>query len=403
MKPAILFVDDDDNVRSALKRSMRSLTTSYDLAFASDGYEALQMLAQRSFDVVVSDLHMPTMDGPKLLEAVTERHPQTVRLILAGTTDQELALRSTRYAHQFLAKPCESPQVLAAIERATLVRNLLQNESLRKLVAGLKQLPSLPMLYFELVDQMRSPDASLEKVGDIIGRDVAMTARVLQLVNSAFFGLPRRISNPRDAATYLGLDTLKSLVLLINLFQSFPNGKPVDMSIEELWEHSRLVAAGAKAVMMHESADRASADEAFVAGMLHDLGKLLLLNAPGYAGMVRRLVDYYKCPVVDAEYRALGTSHAEVGAYLLGLWGLPEPVVRAVAFHHLPSKANLLRGVVGAFTPLAAVHVANAFLPVKPKAIEMVKADLDNAWIEKNHFENRIDDWLSVVTKIRGG
>jgi HD-like signal output (HDOD) protein len=183
---------------------------------------------------------------------------------------------------------------------------------------------------------------------------MSMTAQVLKLANSAFFGLQQQLSSPEEAVAYLGLDTIKSLVLSIHAFSQFEKAETGALKIESLWSHSLQVASTAKRISKLEGQDAKTAEEAFTAGLLHDIGKLVLaVNLPNeYAEAVRLAHTGLELPL--AEHQVFGFNHADVGGYLIGLWGLPVPVVEAVALHHCPSRATQ-----PAFSPLTSVHAAN--------------------------------------------
>ena len=353
---SILFVDDEPRVLQGIQRMLRPMRHEWDMTFVASGQQALEAMAQSSFDVVVSDMHMPGMDGAQLLAEVRKRHPDTVRIILSGYTDQEAVLRSVRPAHQYLSKPCEAETLKAAVARAFALRNFLTDPALTRLISGMESLPSLPSMYLEIMAELQSPDVSTQKVGQIISKDVGMSAKILQIVNSAFFGLPRRVADPGQAVTLLGLDTVKGLALSLQIFEGFDRRKLPGFPIDELWEHSMTVAASARKIARRESGDEKVSDDAFLAGLLHDVGKLALAeNLPMRYARVLTLCEKKGTPHWQGESEVFGATHAEVGAYLLALWGLPDPIVEAVAYHHCPDECPNK-----AFSPLSAVHAANA-------------------------------------------
>jgi len=225
-------------------------------------------------------------------------------------------------------------------------------------VSGTVALPSLPDIYLEVVEKINSPDVSVKAIEDTIAKDPAITAKTLQLVNSAFFGFGRQISTPGEAATLLGLDTIKHLVLSIGLFSQFGKNS-VDLngiSLRMLADHSIRIGILAKRIAESEQADLEMLDESYLSGFLHDIGKLVLAyNMLKEYGQVYALVQQHGTIFYQAEMEVLGTHHGAVGAYLLGLWGFSDAVMETVAFHHKP---ELSQGAV--FAPLTAVHVADA-------------------------------------------
>ena len=397
MKKTVLFVDDEPSIIQGLKRMLRSMRNEWSMLFAENGEDALNILSVNHVDVVVSDMRMPGMHGAELLGKVMERYPHIVRIILSGHSDQEMLLLSAKTAHQFLAKPCNADTLKHTIEHACLLRDLLKDENLVKVVTGIDRLPSLPSLYIMLVEEMQLPDASLKKVGDIIAQDVTMTAKVLQFVNSAFFGLPQKVTSPQQAAILLGLETLKALVLHVQVFSTFNVSSRTKFYIQELWQHSAMMGNLAKEIARVESGSRKMLDDALIAAILHDIGKLLLLEVPGYYERVGGLVKEKGCRFFEAEYELWGTSHAEVGAYLLGLWGLPDTIVIPVAFHHSPVKLQEKD-----FTVLTAVHAADALLFQENCLPEStVFPYIDLPYIESLNLIGRLPAWAECCSRIR--
>ncbi len=388
----ILFVDDEPNVLDGLRRMLRPMRREWEVTFAAGGEQALAELAGGAFDIIVSDMRMPGMDGAQLLAEVRRRHPHTVRIILSGHSDQEMILRSVGPAHQYLAKPCDAEALKETVGRACALRDLLRNDSLQKLISQMDSLPSLPSVYVELVGELRSPEASVKRAGEIISKDPGMTAKILQLVNSAFFGLRRTVSSPIEAAMLLGLDTITSLVLSVHVFSRYDGTKLRGFSADALRLHCVTVGSLAKAIALAERQERSAAENAFTAGLLHDTGKLVLASTLGERYV--EVLDLKKKgdAEVEAERQVLGTTHGEVGAYLLGLWGLPDPIVEAVAFHHQPRQCPS-----HGFTPLTAVHIADCLVRQPGCAMaHSPAAVLDMDYLSKINLAGRVPAWEEV-------
>jgi HD-like signal output (HDOD) protein len=251
----------------------------------------------------------------------------------------------------------------------------------------MQTLPSLPTLYLEVLDAIQDPHGSLERVGDIISRDISMTAKMLQLVNSAFFGLRRHVSSPGEAVKLLGLDTIKALVLSMQIFSHFDQKQEGAFALDVLWQHSLATSTCAKRIAQDQQSDRHVVDHAFMAGLLHDVGKLVLAaNLPDLYSATLVQAQTHGTTVWEAERALLGTTHAEVGAYLLGLWGLPDPIVETLAFHHCPSACPDQR-----FSPLTAVHIANAL--VDSTEAGDTHAALDSAYVAQLGLSERLPTW----------
>lgn len=354
-KKRILFVDDDVNVLNGLRRMLHRLRSDWDMEFVESGEDALQRLSEESFDVVVSDMRMPGMNGAQLLEQVQQRYPHIVRLILSGFSDQELILRSVGPAHQFLAKPCDADMLTESVRRSCSLREFLTNRIITEMVGHIQSLPALPTVYTDLLHALADEEATLADVGQIISRDMGMSAKMLQLVNSAFFGLRQEIDDPSRAVMFLGLDTVKSLVLSASVFSSFSTDTVSEFSIDDLQRHSLSVGALAKQLALESNVDIPTQEDTFCAGIMHDVGKLILIaNFPDEFRNILSKTKTNDVRMAELERETISTDHAQLGGYLLGLWGLPDPIVEAVSLHPYPSMSpNRELG------PLAFVHLAD--------------------------------------------
>jgi putative nucleotidyltransferase with HDIG domain len=385
----ILFVDDEPLVLQGLQRMLRPMREEWEMQFLASGEQALASMAEKPFDVVVSDMRMPGMNGAQLLNEVMKRHPRCVRLILSGQSDRNLIMRCVGSTHQFLAKPCDPDALKATVRRAATLERSIQSDCVKTLAARMTRIPSVPSLYLEIVDLLQDEDVFVDDVGRLVAKDPGMTAYILKLVNSAFFGLPQQISNAVEATTYLGLDTIKTLVLSIHAFSQFENARAGSLSIPALWEHSLRAAATAKAVARELKAGPKIADEAYVAGMLHDVGKLVL--AANFADQYQDVSFRMRTEALDAataETRVFGSDHGDVGGYLLGLWGLPVPVVEAIALHHKPGFSSSRE--VG---PLTALHIANLALRPEPEPAP----GLDRDYLRETGLDLPLDHWRNLI------
>lgn len=337
----VLFVDDEPDILVSLEDALEPRRDSWQMYFAGGSGEALQILNKQPIHVLVTDLQMPGQDGAYLLAEARRRHPETARVVMSGFYDKDTALRLVCATHQYLPKPCEPDRLTNTIERIFRLRELLSSETLQRLVARIKSLPSPPMVYTQLMEELERDEPELEKIGLIISRDPSMSAKILQLVNSAYFGLPREISHPSEATMFLGVDLIRGLVLMAHVFSQFDGSKMDAFSIDRLMEHSWLTGVLARGLAGAENLDNRACDHAFLGGLLHDIGKLILVaNLPQLYQDVMQKVETEKLSVSEAEGDIIGCNHGELGAYLLGLWGLPDPVVEAVAFHHHPTDCE---------------------------------------------------------------
>ncbi len=389
----VLFIDDDTNILDGLRRALRAMRSTWDMQFVSSARQALEAFTAAPFDVVVCDMRMPEMDGADLLHEVMNRYPTTIRLILSGHADNAAIMKSIGVAHQFLSKPC-APEVLQnTIERAFGLKALIESDAVRQAVAGLNSLPTVPALYRQLVALLQSSDATTEAVAKVIGKDIGMTTRILQLANSAFFGLPTSVGTVDRAVAYLGLDTVGSLVLAQGVFSSYETAQRGGFDVEKSMLHGMRTAAIAKAIAKEEGRDRQNVEHAFLAGMLHDVGSLVLAaELPSkYAELAARIATPGTDPKA-AEHAVFGVSHAFVGAYLLGLWALPNPIVEAVAYHEEP--AACLAADWGLF---GIVHVASCMV-TQPGCDDVDAAHgLDRDYLRRVGVLDRWASWRAAA------
>jgi len=396
----ILFVDDEPMVLKGLQRSLRKMRDEWEMTFTFSSKEALDILGSRPFDVIVSDLRMPEMDGAQLLAEVKSKHPQVVRIILSGQVEQETTFKSVQVAHQSLSKPCDVEILKHTLNKLFALRNLLEDESIKRIVSQTETLPSLPAVYTEVINELQSPDPAVQKVGEIISNDLAMTAKILQVVNSAFFGLVRKISNPKEAVMLLGTETIKALVLSVKIFSEFNQKKFVWFNFDELFNHSMSVSMFAQTISKEEHLDQSLVNNSMMAGMFHDLGKLILVtNFQEPYQKVLTEAGETKQNLWDLENERFGTSHAEIGAYLMGLWGLEYPVIEAIAFHHCPGKS--LSNSTGLLT---AVHFGDAFDRLKNGANDLNSENglrqLDQGYLDNLGVAGRINNWQTVCKEL---
>jgi HD-like signal output (HDOD) protein len=366
------------------------------MAFVGSGQAALERLASKRFDIIVSDMRMPGMDGADLLIQVKKRYPHMVRIILSGHSSQPVVMKSVRPAHQYLAKPCSADKLISVLSRASLLSDFLCNKDLAGLVSQMETLPSLSDTYRELMAELDAEDPSIRRVGEIVSQDMGMTGTVLKLINSAFFGLSRHISSPVEAVMLLGLDVIKGLAVSVKIFTTFEQDEIPGFSFDGLWRHCSNAAGIAKKIAQAEGMDKHFIDEALLGGMLHDLGKLVFASLlPVEYNGVLELVRIRNRPLWEVEHEVLGTTHAEVGAYLMGLWGLSDGIVHALAFHHRPQDS----GEKG-FSLTSLVYAANC-LEHKLCVINKNYAprELDWTYLAAEGVGDKVPGWLELTKK----
>jgi HD-like signal output (HDOD) protein/ActR/RegA family two-component response regulator len=400
--PVILFVDDEENILNGIKRLLRSKRNEWSMEFSTSAADALDLLDHIHADVVVSDMRMPHMDGAEFLAKVQERFPGTVRIVLSGFADREAILRTIGPSHRYLAKPCPEEVLVGAIESSLGLRAVLASEHIMSGIAGLTHLPTLPRIYGEILNELASEYASAESLAEKVERDVAIAAQILKLTNSAYFGLPREVSTVKQAVQFLGFDNVRAVVLLAGVFEQFKNVGGDMAKIAEVLSH-RSLAIGilAQSIARAEKFSARDVDDAFSAGLLMHIGTLVLIASSSRLfreAMVE--LDNGGHSIEEVERKHFGGSHAELGGYLLNLWGFNDQIVEAVTFHHVPSAKNAFQNNV-----LTAVHAAQYFLRAKENETSGLGArePLDLVYLERVGSVTRVPAWRDLSVALLKG
>ena len=346
----VLFVDDDPQLLSGLSKALRKYRDRWAMIFAGSGEIALAEIRCAGFDVVVSDMRMPVMDGAALLAHVRDHDPTTIRMILSGFSDRTAIARAVPVAHQFFNKPCDLTELAGAIDRACRLRTLFTGEALRAAAGRLGAVPPVPEIYHELAAQLGRDEVVIADVAPLIERDAELCARVLAAASSSMLGTDQPIRSIAEAAARVGVEMVVGLALASYAFALAGDRPPPHLELAELQQHSLVVARAARRL----AASPEVAADAFVAGLVHDIGKIVIATVfpEVHAAIVDRLGKPGATQSV-LERSVLGISHGEIGAYVLGRWGLPLSVVDAVAHHNDEA-------VVAANPVLAALRAAHA-------------------------------------------
>lgn len=385
----VLFVDDEQRVLDGLENSLFEYADDWDMEFVNGGEAALTLMSRTEdpFDVIVTDMRMPEVDGVAVLQEVHQRYPTVVRIVLSGHTELEAAARALPIAHQFLSKPCRGPALIEALDRACALQALTDSGLLRSVLGQIGTLPARPKVFAALSRVLADEKSSLQQVAHVIKDDIAISAKVLHIANTAFFSAGRTISTIEHAVPLLGAKLIGSLVLAEGAFQEL-NSDAQSFTMERFHDHAFLVADVAKRVAGEEDVENA-----YMAGLLHDVGKLVLAcKLPMEFDEVSGIAHETGRAMYEIEEDLKDVTHAEVGAYLLGLWGLPYPVLEAVANHHSPQRV-----VSSTFDAVSAVYVANVLVH---ECLGEAPANFDMGYLEQVGVAQRLPAWREMVAEL---
>jgi HD-like signal output (HDOD) protein/ActR/RegA family two-component response regulator len=390
----ILFVDDDPNVLDGLRDALRPRRREWRMTFVNGGEAAIEVLERETVDIVVSDLRMPGIDGATLLTRVASMQPEAVRIVLSGQADPATIGRVAAVAHRILVKPSPIEEITRILERSCVLLDVTGEVQLIRAAAGACALPSAPETYLAVVEVLGRGDATAAEVAAVVKRDIAISAKVLQLANSGYFGADQPVSSVSAAVALLGHETIQAITLSSGAFQKLAPAAPIPgFSLEQVQHRALHVARVAHLL----SEDDPATEDAFAAGLLLDIGLLVLASQePEYLGDVLLAAERDGRPVHEIELDRKGITHAEIGAHLFALWGLPHTIVEAVAHHHRP-----LRSPIPAFDTVAVTHIADALVPDTDdggSGAPSMPGRIDVAYVDRIGVTDRIAEWQRLAT-----
>ena len=370
----VLFVDDEIRVLDGLRRQFRPQRSCWDMRFANSGAEAMQLLSEKHADVVVSDMRMPGMSGSELLTSVQRTYPETIRFVLSGQTDQTELLQNIGCIHQFLQKPCDPDQLIHAISRTHTLISSVESGKLREVVAGIQSLPVISQVHTRLVDAMNSENSNADTAAEIVEEDIGLSVKILQLVNSAFFGMPRQTVSVKDAIVLIGMNNLLNLVMSAHIFDTLGQDIMSKKIIADLWAKSTNIGAMAKKYAKDADQPKDIYNTVCLAGVLSHIGRAIVARTmPNKFKEILWDVERKGCSIREREIEVLGTSQENVGAYALGIWGFSDSIIETVAMQETPT----LSMVKDRSHPLFWVHLARS---LQGQSTHIDGVDLDEHW-----------------------
>jgi putative nucleotidyltransferase with HDIG domain len=389
----IMVADADE---SSSEHFRQALGDSWEVVSSNNGIDALSQIERQPCSVVVADLNLPEFDGPQLLNRVQEKYPKTARFVSIAEKDREKLIKRCGMTHPILARPFDPAKLRETIERAHIATPSATTQRVAQGAIGrIKVVPAFPEICAEIAEAMRSPKTAKREVAALVAADAEATARVLHIANSAVYGLTWQMSEPAEAVELVGLETVQAAVIAAKLLEECGRENPPDFSAEQLWQHNTEVARTARYLAMSHTADEARGQTAFAAGLMHDLGKAVL--AANFGEEYHKILAdtaSRETPPWDAEKKAFGANHEEVGAYVLKQWGVAPEILEAVAFHHQPARST-----TKGFTTLTAVHIANVMeRGVNPDELATVPPRLDQEYVKQAGVADKINGWSDIVS-----
>ena len=376
----LLLIDPSPNLAQRVLTALDYLDEPWQIHPAADPHAIDGLMTSQAMDVVLCGVE-PMSAALGLLALVQRRHPAALRIVIAKDADYRAARESSKVAHQCIRRTVDPAALAYEIGRVIALQRRIGTPEVLRFAGGLRRIPTMPSIYQQLRAIVSRPDFSLAQVTRTISQDAGIAARVLRLVNSAYFGLRSRVSTLDRAVSLLGAKTVSSLVFGLTVSDQFNTTGPAGQIVRSEWNRSLAVAMGAGSIARAATRDTEAADAAYLAGLFHNVGRMVLADNLGarYAGVswpVRR------ADIVASERKLFSLGHPEVGALLLANWALSDDLVDAVAFSLDPSST-----VAGGFAPLAAVHVAAAFNDDAP---------VDMEFLDRAGCSEHLGDWRRI-------
>lgn len=346
----ILIVDDEAQILKALVRLF--IDTDYEVLSAEGGAQALEMLEAEKFDLVISDMRMPNMDGYDLLNRVKEMYPSILRVILSGYTDEKIVIKALQnnIAKLYLYKPWNNEQLITIVKNLFDTEDILLEKRLLEIVNNYGELPTIKKS-FQAIIHLIEQDAEFDEITREIEKDLSISSKLLHIVNSAFYGI--RTGSIKQAAVYIGMKNIRNIVLSTSIIDSLEKNKKMEKIIDDQWAFAFLTNK-ILAFIYEKLLRKQLPDDSIAAGLMHNLGVIFLLNAykDEYGALIEKSINT-GIDLLTLENEKYGTTHEAIGGYLLSWWELPFPIVESAIYHHDPSDGRILNKEL-----VAAVHLS---------------------------------------------
>lgn len=335
----ILFVDDEIQILKSLNRLF--MDTEYEVFTVESGKDALDLLATEKIDMIITDMRMPEMDGCQLLEKVKELYPNSLRIILSGYSDKHTILEALQknIAKLYILKPWENNKLILLIDQLFETENILRDSKLLGLINRVDELPTLKSSYLQIMDLI-DKDVDLAKISSAIERDHSVATKILHIINSAFYEV--KTGSVKHAITYLGLSTVRNILLATSIIDSFNMNGMYGKRLEMLWNHS-FICSKIVTVIYEKLLLKKLAENETSAGLLHNIGIVLLLKLyPEKYIEIFHKGEKEKTDLLQLEQEFFNVTHQQTGGYLLQWWELPHPIIEAALYHHTPFSTGII-------------------------------------------------------------
>jgi len=386
----ILIVDDEVQILKALVRLF--MDTDYEIVIAEGGEEALKILEKQQFNMVISDMKMPYMDGYDLLSKVKELYPKTVRIILSGYSDEKVVFHALQknIARLYVFKPWKNDELIQIVTQLLETEDILNNSNLLNFINNIENLPTIKANYQHIINLIND-DTDISTISNEIEKDISIAAKILNVANSAFYG--SKTGSVKQAVSYIGLQNTKNLITSISIIDTMSENSAAKNMIKNIWKHSFL-SNKLLAFLYEKHLKKRVPDTYSSAGLLHNIGKIFFLKYfyKEYLNLLLKARDD-KVDITRLEAEAFTVTHNEAGGYLLEWWEFPFAIVETALYSQNPMDAKVVNKEI-----VCAVHIVSKY------AMEMLgnectecfdESTFDFLSITKNDFEASLVEFVS--------
>lgn len=374
----ILVVGSAVNILDALPKDLFGADVSFRVQMVNGISAATLALQRERFDILI----LSPGDGESwttFFGAMRVEHPHMARVVLAERGERERQVDALWATHYFLPRACDRRTLRSALHRVADLQLFLRSAGVESVLGRLDRLPSVNRVFSRLICEANRPDVAPSDLARIVETDVSLSARVLQIVNSSYFGLGMRIASIHQAVSYLGVTMMRSVAMAAQL-QTLFDTTPIALAAATESQRHGLITGRLAAHLVEKRAD---ADLALSAGLLHDIGKLALLCA------VRSRMTPARSTSHAAADDVADVSHAALGGFLAHVWGLPDEICEIISFHHKPHRAGHSE-----ITALTYVHVADAIVASELGGAPL---ELDMPYLTRIRATSRLDEWTETA------
>jgi len=355
MSAKILFVTGSQETIQEIKK-IELTDQEFEFFFVRNNVEAINFISKNDIAIVITDFSTPKLNSSEFLSLLQTNFPRIFRVCLSNLKEKERTILLTKSIHRFIKLPLDQKEFINTITDLAKLLSFNLDAKLVTKINGLGAIPVLPDIYQKLEREISRPTFSMNRVAEIIQRDPLVAARVLHIAHSSFFNIPSSVTDLLQAINFLGVNIIKTLVLYVKIFSLSNVSEETQQKLKDIKAHSTNVAKLAKAIMENESGAKKQIELAYITGLIHDIGKVILLqlnDKQKNANYFRSIHDFNS---PEIEMNLFGISHVDAGVYILKLWGFQDEIINAVASHH---DSSIIKG--GAISLKEAVFIANSF------------------------------------------